>query len=398
MKTKYKAIIAIVIVSSLAILAILLPMRLGSTGSEALASEIKQNASETAKDLRSYHVQLEIRNTKQETPNCNRVDKESIWAKGPDKFRVDSEITGLEAIGIPTTKSTTIQNGRCVYTTSAEDFCIYDNCPPFDYFYGEFDTPFIMTNELIALTEANLINVLGEEKANGKQAYKVEIKHDEKKVENRPNLPDRELRWVEKDTSICIKKETHKAGKLVNTIDVIHYEINGEIPDSVFVIDKEGKVCRENRDGGYREIGLDEAPKLCGFTPLIPSYVPEGFSMSSTGWRDPIAIELPTDLTPDFSPLWYKPFYITYNNSISEINICEAKKYDKDLTDRDSLDVDPYLELIVIETTLSNGRTGYYEPEEDTFYFLNGDIKIRIKASLPMEELEKIAESMIRDL
>lgn len=398
MKTKYRAMVAIIIVSSLAILAIMLPIKLGSKDDETIASEIKANAFKTAKDIKSYHIQVEIRNADQGTLGSNRLDKGNIWMKGPDKFRVDIEITGLEDIGISTAKSTTIQNGRCVYTFNSKDICIYDNCPPFDYFYGEFDCPYIMADELNALAEANLIDVLGDEKVIGKDAYKVETRHDKETIEIRPDLPDREVRWVEKNTSICLKKETYKADKLVNTVEVINYEINNDIPDSIFVPEKKGKICRENCDGGYREIDLEKAPKTCGFVPLIPSYIPEGFVMSSTGWRDPEASGLPQDLPSGLAPMWYKPLYITFNNSVSEIYICEAKKYDKDTPDTDSLTVNPDGGLNVIKTDLSGGRTGYYVPEERTLYFFNGDIKIRIKASLTMEELVKIAESMSKSL
>lgn len=121
MKARYKVLIAFIVVSSLSILALLLPIILERGNSNALAAEIKQNAFEAAKDIKSYKIQVEIRNTKQETPGCDRADKSIIWVKGPDKIRVDNEITGLEAIGIPTTKSTTIQNGRCVYTTDSEN-------------------------------------------------------------------------------------------------------------------------------------------------------------------------------------------------------------------------------------------------------------------------------------
>ena len=75
-------------------------------------------------------------------------------------------------------------------------------------------------------------------------------------------------------------------------------------------------------------------------------------------------------------------------------NICEAKRYDKEVPDKDSLTVDFEENVSVIETALSGDRTGYYVPDMRTLYFFNGEIKIRIKANLPMEELIKIAESM----
>ncbi|NPV60539.1 MAG: hypothetical protein HPY75_12885 [Actinobacteria bacterium] len=395
MEIKRKVIISIIVISSLTILALLLPIMLKGGSSDALATEIKQNAFETARDIKSYKIEVEIRNTKQETPGCDRVDKSTIWVKGPDKIRIDNEITGLEAIGIPPTKSTIIQNGRCIYSTDSESISIYDNCPPFDYFYGELDCAYVMANELNTLIDANLVNVAGDEMVRGKDAYRLEIMHDADNAITRPDLPDREIRWVEKSTSVCLKKETYKDGKLVNTLEVTDYEINNEIPDSIFSPELEGKACRERRDGGYRDLDPQEAPETCGFTPVFPSYIPETYKMDSTGWRDPRASDLPTNLPPNYAPLWYKPFYITLRNSMSEISICEAKKLDKDLPDSESLTVNPDGELNVIEIALSGGRTGYYVPEKRTLYFFSKDIKIRIRADIPVGELVKIAESML---
>ncbi|GEM_PF-6102911 len=142
---------------------------------------------------------------------------------------------------------------------------------------------------------------------------------------------------------------------------------------------------------------MSEAPSLCGFDPITPGYVPEGYIMSATGWRDPRPIGLPLDLPPHLAPMWYKPLFITYSDGSSVIDLCEARRYDEAVPDMDSLAVNPDGSLSVIENNLGGGRNAYYVPETHTLYFFSGDkrTKVRIRASLPMEELVKIAASMV---
>lgn len=272
---------------------------------------------------------------------------------------------------------------------------IYYNCPPFDYFVGQFDRPYEMANELNALIDADLVDVMAEEVVSGEDAYKIEAGKDERTSLGHPDTAKRVVSWVSKENSICLKKEIYEYGELASTIEVIDYRIDEDIPDDIFSIDKRGKRIREERDGGYREIAPEQAEEVCGFTPIYPGYIPEGFHESpTTGWRDPRPSDLPLDLPPEYAPMWYKPFYITYTDSITEISICEAMKYDTHAPEIDSLTVSAEGDTVVLETSLSGGRTAYYEPDTQTLYFLLKDIKVRIRANLPMEELIRIAESM----
>lgn len=127
----------------------------------------------------------------------------------------------------------------------------------------------------------------------------------------------------------------------------------------------------------------------------MPDFMPKGFTIYSTGWRDPRSSGLPLDLPAHLAPMWYKPFFINYSDGTSEISICEAMKYDSNVPDMDSLTVDS--SLSVIDVALSGDRTAYYVPETHTLHFfsLDKNVKIRIRASLPVEELINIAESMV---
>ncbi len=395
MKARYWAIVATVVVLSLAVLAIVVQMIPRNSDSAAVASEIKSNALETARNIECYYIKAEIRAMENsETPGCERVDKIEIWSKGPDKYRIDTEITGMENIGIPPTRCTTIHNGRTVASLSQGGMDIYYNCPPFDYSVGQFERPYDMANGLNALIDADLVDVIAEEVVSGEDAYRIEAGKDERTLEGNPDTVERAVRWVSKKNSVCLKKEIYEHGELAGTIEVIDYRMGEDIPDDLFSIDKEGIRIREERDGGYREIALEQAEEVCGFTPIYPGYVPEGFHESSTGWRDPRPSDLPLDLPPEYAPMWYKPFYITYTDSITEINICEARKYDKYAPDIDSLTISTEDDTVVLETSLPGGRTAYCEPDTQTLYFLLKDIKVRIRANLPMEELIRIAESM----
>lgn len=198
---------------------------------------------------------------------------------------------------------------------------------------------------------------------------------------------------MDRASSICWKKESYREGKLIEATEVTLCEVNVDIPDSVFAIESGEHAFKTERDMGYRKIGIEEAEALCGFRPVEPAYLPGGFGAGSAGWRDPRASGLPLDLDPQYIPAWFKEYYLSYTNGLAEINICEAKKYDTQLDDKDSLGIEEGLSSVV-ETGLSGGRTAYYQPGTGTLYFFLDDMKVKIRADLPQEELLRIAASM----
>jgi len=168
MKSKRRYIVLAAIFICLASPPAIASLTLVNRSNQAMASAIARNAQKTAKEIRSYHVRVERSSEDPITPGKKRTDRSDIWAKGHEKMRIDVEISGLEGLGVRVTRSSTIQNGHRVITLNDEDFCIYDNCPPFDYMYGEFFCPYVLPGELNALLEADLVKPLGEERIGGK--------------------------------------------------------------------------------------------------------------------------------------------------------------------------------------------------------------------------------------
>ncbi len=144
---------------------------------------------------------------------------------------------------------------------------------------------------------------------------------------------------------------------------------------------------------GYRDISLDQAGDTCGFEPLMPSRVPEGYGSASMGWRDESVNGTPLDLPVEKMPLWYKPFYLTYTDGgIVPIVICEARE---NKTERDD---NAWLSFMLAHGTVSKvdlagGLTGYYW--NSALYFILDGIQVSISAYLPLEELVGIAESFL---
>ncbi|GEM_PF-4400405 len=221
MKGKRKLLLLTAALACLALLSAVIPSVLVGRNDAALASTIARNAAKTARDIRCYYAQVEMSSEDNGDPGGRRTERCDIWARGHDRMRVDVEIAGPEGWGCEVARSTTILNGHRVVTLNAADVCIYENCPPFDYMYGEFFNPFVLPDELNALLKADLIKPLGEEEVNGRRVYKIDTKRINNDAGKSAGVPGRELRWVEKDTSICLRKERYLGGKLLNSLEVV---------------------------------------------------------------------------------------------------------------------------------------------------------------------------------
>ncbi|MBC7247022.1 MAG: hypothetical protein H5T73_04475 [Actinobacteria bacterium] len=379
---------------------------------KAIASGIRKNAFSTMKEIRSYHVVLK-EESYSEKDNISKPEVlgnssalstlSEVWFKGPNRYRINTKSSGMEELEIAQSEVTITQNGRTILIYSQESEVIIYNSPPFDDLYGNLYCPYDIAGELNALCNEDEISIVGEEKHSCGEAYKVEKKIEgDKSVSS--NSVDREILWVAKDSSLCLKKEKYIRGKLISSLDILSYELNIDIPEDFFSIEVGNDKHIEERDGRYRELNIEKANETCGFNPIAPGYLPEGYCLSSTGWRDPRPAGIPLDCPPEYQPLWFKPMYITYDNGFSEINICEAKKndfyavgdkrkIDKRQIERGLLDVDMSGENEVWEIRLRGGNNAYYNADTITLSFIYSDVKVRIKAKLPLEELIKIAES-----
>ncbi len=126
----------------------------------------------------------------------------------------------------------------------------------------------------------------------------------------------------------------------------------------------------------------------------MPIYLPEGYKLSEVGYVD--NSKLITNGQYDSpNPVWTAPCFFTYSDGKDYIYIAEDSLIRNQQGDATGVTgIPPYA---LKEVELSNGKACHYSrgARSGTLYFEAGGIKVRITGSVGLEELIKMAESII---
>ena len=372
--------------------------RTGSSGAHAaMLKNIARNASASIRNITTYHVKLERRilnttdmgkpNSVGETLVCE------IWRQYPDKYK---EITFIKRYGAPSSWHVVVINGSSYYCEGPSNVEIITNSPPFDSYTSDIDYPYDLQNYLISLAEMGNVEmgIVGDDVVAGRATYVVERRLSR----GNAALGNREMLWVDKHTSVCLQQKIFQGDVVISEMKVKSFEPNANMRPDNFAVQHSSSKDSCVIDDGYREISIEMARTLGGFTPIIPAYLPEGYKMVSCGWRDPEASGLPSELPDEKAPLWYKPIYLRFSDGVSDLWICEAQKRDACGAEA-SLNLNPEGTSTILDVKLPGGRgrpvDAYYEPVKNTISFIHRGIKVRLKGNLTREALVRISESMI---
>ncbi len=359
-----------------------------------LKSEIESGEYRSAATIHSYHmVAMSTTNYSRDAPGGRRYEliRSETWAKNPGFYKEIRRTIESTMNPGPSTWATFISSRT--YTMQNGDRQVTNNCTPESLRSFRSD-PYDLESQLGVGVDDPTVK-LSRTTFNGERAYRLEREYRAGGNEdnNAGKGLERIVMIVEEGSSICLQRERYTDGFLVTKTEVESFEPGVSIDDSSFVPPGGNWEHSETTDEGYRDLSIDQAGSVCNVQPLTPSYLPRGYELSSTGWRDESVTGLSLDIEPAKAPIWYKPFYMQYTDGVQLIDICQGQETE-DIPEEDALTVNTEDSLAVGKLSLAGGQLAYYTPQNHTLSFILKNTKVKLQAFLPLNELKKIANSM----
>lgn len=245
---------------------IILLMLLGCGPEESItAGEIMGKVRETWEGAADIHATWEL------TLDMGVIQDQLVvemWRKQPDKLRAEV----LEAASVEFRGMTLVSDGAQAWlynfsrreVTAGEPEAI--KLPLVQDVIESID-------ELIRTADARQVKLLGREKINTGETYKLEMPY-----------PDggRALIWISREYWVPLKVEytSHTLGK--GTLAARSLELNTGLSDSIFLFEVPADAQVTRTDGEKSQaLTLDEARARAGFPLLVPAYLPQGVTLTS---------------------------------------------------------------------------------------------------------------------
>ncbi len=369
------------------------------------AEVVSQNASETIKRIGNAHMR--IINTEYNEGKPSIITKEDVWMDYPDKLLSTSEEIDPMAGESRGTNSIMKFNGKdlVVLSINQEGNCSFAQLvrniirfPSGDFggypTYCTYGAPI----DSLLLDTSNFV-VVGREKVDQKDAVKVKLLNKEGTSE-KAEVSVTKFKYLDPETSIVLKEEMYANDQLLKRIEVESVETNVEIDEGMFEYELPSGLSVAAgtlylSDAGYTVLSnVEELAKKIPYGYVLPTYLPEGYKLSEVGYVD--NSKLITNGQPDSpNPVWTEPSFFTYSDGSDYIYIAEdslSKNQKGDATGVTG--IPPYA---LKEVELSNGRAYHYSrgARSGTLYFEAGGVKVRITGSASLDELKKVAQSLI---
>jgi outer membrane lipoprotein-sorting protein len=379
-----------------------------SRANAATLAELKSKFAGQQKEISDYRATIVV-------TEGNSKTRYEIYGKGCDKFKQvrkvlkDPEKITASYYDVSLQNGTTFESLGSILDATWDDktkawsskkvgtnYEVYENCPPFpgESFYNSSGYSYDFISPLAILNSSSTV-LLGEEQLGEKSAYKLEINKNKGSI-------TRQLFWIDKKTNLLLRKEDYRNDGSKCIVDVESVEINKELSDAIFAYDlpstSSDKDIIHQQDEGFRELSLKEIEQKTGFDSIEPIYLPDGFKLAISGWRDPTVAGLPGDRPPEKAPrTWYKPAYLVYRSGNLEVNIAEDRHTGGN--DPDSLGIIVEDDGTELENVLiADGCQGYLvvsSAGRQIIFFAKNGIKFKIHSNLPYAELLSIAKSLI---
>lgn len=117
----------------------------------------------------------------------------------------------------------------------------------------------------------------------GRPAWKLEIDVPENVIAGADSA-DRLAIDVDKQTGVPVRIVALNGGRLLSELRLEALEVNAAIPSETFRPEFPAGVEVYRDDLGFRTMSLEEAAAAAGYRPLVPSAVPDGFSLSEVAF------------------------------------------------------------------------------------------------------------------
>jgi hypothetical protein len=117
----------------------------------------------------------------------------------------------------------------------------------------------------------------------GRPVWQLEISVPENLIAGADSA-DRLAIDVDKQTGVPIRVVALNRGRLLSELRLEDLEVNAAIPRQTFRPDFPAGVEVYRADLGFRTVSLEEAAAEAGYQPLVPSAVPDGFSLTEVAF------------------------------------------------------------------------------------------------------------------
>jgi outer membrane lipoprotein-sorting protein len=371
------------IAAILAITAVLTFSFHGSSGT-AVAANISNGARATLHDVKNLHEKKS--NSFYEKNSVVRTTREDVWIMLPNKY---SKITDYSTPDGNFFKDVTINDGRnmAVITLDTSGTPVFadvhkNTCPfPGDErnFNPAYESYLTQLNELL---DQDNFEIMPQDKKD-KDTVKIKRKAA-------PEIPEgtAEYWYLDKKTSILKRSEVYKGDELIFKGEVEDLQTNTTIDESKFDLNIPENLSRENEtineiDLNYQKAELENIEDKIDYKFIQPADIPGDFKLIETGYAT------------DKPRVWQNPVYLTYSNGTDWLYICEDGV-------RAAGQGDAFyalgLDYSAAKKIDLEGIQGYVYARgsvDGTLYFNIGNIKVKITSDVSLEELEKVAQSMI---
>lgn len=373
-------------------------------GSEVSADVIAENARKTVNSMRNAHML--ITKTEYYDGNPSIVTKEEVWLKFPDKMLsvneevdpVSGKVKGIKTITKCNGKDLVVMNynagKKCSFAHLVRNIIRY---PGGDFGgYPTFCTYQAPVDNL--LLDKDNFKVIGKDRVAEKESIKIRMV--KQGVKDNESEGVEKCRYLDPQSSIVLKEEVLVGDKLLKKMEIESVEMNVEIDEKIFEYDIPKDLSVESgtlylSDGGYTVLkSTEELDARVSHGYLLPRYLPEGYELHEVGYVD--NGKLLTNGRPEAAnPVWTEPVFFTYSCSGGFIYIAEdALKEGEKGNAPGVVGLPPF----ALEEVELKGGTAYLYAAGDrsgTLYFEAGKLKVRITGSVDIDELKRVAESLM---
>ncbi|MBN2025657.1 MAG: DUF4367 domain-containing protein [Actinobacteria bacterium] len=362
------------------------------SGVTITGEEIAANASATLGENHNIHL-VQNYTSDARYPESARTQAREIWIVLPDKYFERIEDTIPEN---PSSETITIKKGNDMVTYSYFDGTINTSNVslsqnPFpgegaNIIYGNYLSP------LPNFLDGEDYKIVAEETVAGRETVKVELISDREGPEiiggHVVNESVSHFIYIDKKTALVLRDETYYGKELGGVMDTTLVEIGCDTEESLFELEIPSPSSSDYgvvtvHESGYKQSSLEQVEEEAGFVLSLPAYLPEGFELLEVGWEYvPMA-------------MWENPVYLTYSDGRNFFYLCEdpLKEQEKEAPfPWQTLEYDETDEVSI------DGHTVYGFPIGDingTFLFESGNLKVKLTGNIALEELKKVAASMI---
>jgi outer membrane lipoprotein-sorting protein len=369
------------------------------------ADVICQVTSEALRDMKSVH--MTISNLEYDEGGVVTETTEDVWIEFPGKFHAVINVTDVgstsensEASSIMKCDGKDFINLTVNGQGEVQFVQLEKNIPHWpggDFFGYPHYALYTMPVEGLLQDKSNF-KVIGEERVGNKPAIKVELTMQRGSADGEGDAAN--YLFVDKDSGIVLREELYAGGQLSRRIEITSAEMNIDIEPSRFEFDAQreldaaaGRVSVS--DHGYTAVAnIEELHAILTYRPVLPAYLPSGYELYEAGYVD--NTKLVTNNVPDTpNPVWEQPSFFIYRNGSSFIYVAQDALKEHQKGNPSSATGIPGFAMQ--EVDLSGGKAYLYSMGDSsgTLYFEAGDVKVRLTGSASLEELEKVAESMI---